>query len=112
MSNTLWTEKIKNDLIDNVTNIIEQYIPNFSSCIESSVLFSPIDLEEKLGMTEGSINHGELTLDQFFFMRPTIALSQYDTPFKNLFLCGSSTHPGCGPNGSSGYNAAMEVLKN
>ena len=112
LRNTLWTDKIKNDLIENVTNIIEQYIPNFSSSIESSVLFSPIDLEKKLGMTEGSINHGELTLDQFFFMRPTIALSQYDTPFKNLFLCGSSTHPGCGPNGSSGYNAAMEVLKN
>ena len=112
LKDSSWTDKTKNSLTENVTKIIEQYIPNFSSCIESSVLFSPIDLEKKLGMTEGSINHGELTLDQFFFMRPTIALSKYGTPFKNLFLCGSSTHPGSGPNGSSGYNAAMEVLRN
>ena len=112
LNNSSWNEETRDSLTKNVTNIIKQYIPDFQSCIKTSTLFSPVDFENKLGMTEGSINHGEMTLDQFFFMRPTISLSQYKTPFKNLFLCGSGTHPGCGPNGSSGYNAAVEVLKN
>ena len=112
LNNSSWNEETRDSLTKNITNIIKQYIPDFQSCIKTSTLFSPVDFENKLGMTEGSINHGEMTLDQFFFMRPTISLSQYKTPFKNLFLCGSGTHPGCGPNGSSGYNAAVEVLKN
>ena len=51
-----------------------------------------------------------MTLDQCMFMRPTISSSQYKTPIKNLFLCGSGTHPGGGLHGTNGYNAARVML--
>ena len=36
--------------------------------------------------------------------------AQYRTPVKNLYLCGSSTHPGGGVMGAPGANAAREIL--
>ena len=68
-------------------------------------------METYFGLTEGNLNHGEMTLDQFFFMRPTISSAQYHTPIQNLYLCGSGTHPGGGQHGYNGMNAALEVLK-
>ena len=106
-----WDNNTKTQLTNNVTQTIGNYIPGFSSLIESSALYTPVDFESLLGLTEGSFFHGDLTLDQFFFMRPTMSSSQYKSPFENLYLCGSGTHPGCGPNGSSGFNAALEVLR-
>ena len=52
-----------------------------------------------------------MTLDQFFFMRPTISTSQYKTPFNNLYLCGCCTHPGGGLHGSNAVNAISEIIK-
>ena len=79
--------------------------------IETSIVHSPKDLEDEFGLTEGNLNHGEMTLDQLLFMRPTASSSQYSTPFKNLYLCGPGTHPGGGLHGMNGYNAAKKVLK-
>lgn len=52
-----------------------------------------------------------MSLDQFLFMRPTISMSQYKTPFKNLYLCGPGTHPGGGLHGTNALNAVKEILK-
>ena len=82
-----------------------------SSLIDSINLFTPLDIEKQFGINEGSFNHGEMTLDQFLFMRPTMSSAQYKTPIDNLYLCGSSTHPGGGIHGANGYNASKEILK-
>ena len=82
-----------------------------SSLIDSTNLFTPLDIEKEFGINEGSFNHGEMTLDQFLFMRPTMSSSQYKTPIDNLYLCGSSAHPGGGIHGTNGYNASKEILK-
>ena len=79
--------------------------------LETSFVHSPKDLETEFGLTEGNLNHGEMTLDQLLFMRPTASSSQYSTPIKNLYICGPSTHPGGGLHGMNGYNAAKKVLK-
>ncbi len=63
------------------------------------------------GLTEGNINHGELTLDQLYFMRPVPGWARYRTPIADLYLCGAGTHPGGGVSGAPGYNAAREILK-
>ena len=89
---------------------IENIIPNFSNLIESSHVLSPEDIENEFGLKEGNLNHGEMTLDQFMFMRPTISSSQYTTPIKNLYICGGGTHPGGGLHGGNGYNAAKTIL--
>jgi phytoene dehydrogenase-like protein len=61
-------------------------------------------------LTEGNIYHGELTMDQVFFMRPVPECARYRTPIEGLYLCGAGTHPGGGVNGASGYNAARAIL--
>ncbi len=106
-----WSDELNAQLKDNVVKVLENYIPNISSMIESSYVLSPVNLESQFGLTEGNLNHGEMTLDQFFFMRPTLSSSQYESPIKNLYLCGPGTHPGGGIHGTNGYNAAREILK-
>ena len=64
----------------------------------------------QLQAAEGSLYHGELTLDQILFMRPVPGWSRYRTPIAGLYLCGSGTHPGGGIPGAAGRNAAREIL--
>jgi phytoene dehydrogenase-like protein len=63
-----------------------------------------------LGITEGNIFHGDLRLDQLFFMRPLPAYARYATPVRALYLCGAGTHPGGGVTGAPGFNAARRIL--
>jgi phytoene dehydrogenase-like protein len=74
-------------------------------------VITPLDLERTYGLTGGHIFHGELALDQLFITRPILGWSRYQTPIKNLFLCGSGTHPGTGLDGRSGGLAAREIIK-
>ena len=105
-----WDSDSKKELSQNTIKVLENKIPHFSKLIETFVVHSPKDLEDEFGLTEGNLNHGEMTLDQLLFMRPTASSSQYSTPFDNLFLCGPGTHPGGGLHGMNGYNAAKKVL--
>jgi len=106
----IWDDQSKSILEKNTVQTIESVIPNFSTLIESSFILSPYDIEKEFGLKEGNLNHGEMTLDQFMFMRPTISSSQYSTPIKNLYICGGGTHPGGGLHGANGYNAAKKIL--
>jgi phytoene dehydrogenase-like protein len=96
---------------DTVVKTLTQYAPNLPQLILSHQIITPKDLEETYGLTGGHIFHGELSLDQFFTMRPLLDWARYNTPIKNLYLCGSGTHPGAGLTGGSGANAAREILK-
>jgi phytoene dehydrogenase-like protein len=111
LRNQTWSEELKVQLKNNVVRVLENYIHGFSDQIKSFAAFSPLDLEDKFGLTEGNLNHGEMTLDQFFFMRPTMSSAQYKSPIENLYLCGPGTHPGGGLHGTNGFNAAREILK-
>jgi len=92
-------------------NTLAQFAPGLPSLIESREVITPKDLEQTYGLTGGQIFHGELALDQLFTMRPLLDWAQYRTPIKNLYLCGSGTHPGNGLTGGSGANAAREIIK-
>ena len=72
---------------------------------------TPWDIENEVGLTEGNIFQGELTMDQLMFNRPVPGYAQYRTPVKNVYMCGSSTHPGGGVMGAPGANAAREILR-
>lgn len=96
---------------DTVVKTLTQYAPNLPELILSHQIITPQDLEDTYGLTGGHIFHGELALDQFFTMRPLLDWARYRTPIKNLYLCGSGTHPGVGLTGGSGANAAREILK-
>jgi phytoene dehydrogenase-like protein len=105
-----WEEQRK-ALGQTVVQTLAQYAPNLPELILTHKIITPLDLEEKYGLTGGQIFHGELALDQFFTMRPLLDWARYRTPIQNLYLCGSGTHPGAGLTGGSGANAAREILK-
>jgi phytoene dehydrogenase-like protein len=96
---------------DAVLQTLANYAPDLPSLIVERQVLTPLDLERGWGLTGGHIFHGELSLDQFFTMRPLLGFGQYGTPIKGLFLCGSGSHPGTGLTGGSGMNAAREIAR-
>jgi phytoene dehydrogenase-like protein len=96
---------------NNVIDTISEYAPNLKNIIIGKQVLTPLDLEREFGLSEGNIFQGELSLEQLFFLRPVPGWAQYRTPIKNLYMCGSATHPGGGIMGANGRLAALEILK-
>src|SRR5262249_5113182 len=105
-----WDE-VRDRYADQVIDIISEYAPNIRSLILHRHVLTPPDLERTYGMTGGNIFHGAMSLDQMFFLRPVAGWARYRTPIRNLYLCGSGTHPGGGVMGAPGYNAARIILR-
>lgn len=105
-----WDDK-REMLGDRVVKKIAEYAPNVPGAILARQVLTPLDLERTYGLTEGNIFHGDLRLDQLFFMRPVPGWSQYRTPVHGLYLCGAGAHPGGGVTGAPGRNAAHQVLR-
>jgi phytoene dehydrogenase-like protein len=96
---------------DRVVKKIAEYAPNVPNAIETRQVLTPLDLERTYGLTEGNIFHGDLRLEQLFFMRPVRGWAQYRTPIEGLYLCGAGAHPGGGVTGAPGHNAAHQALR-
>ena len=109
LENTSWPEQ-REAFGDNVIQTLAEYIPNLEEIILHRQVLTPWDLEQEIGLTQGNIFHGELSLEQLFFLRPVPGWSEYRTPIRNLYLCGSGTHPGGGVMGSPGQLAAGRIL--
>jgi len=105
-----WDEQREN-LGDRVTELIGQFAPNFPGSVIARRVLTPPDLEAQFGITEGNIFHGDIALQQMFFMRPLPQWSQYESPISGLYLCGAGTHPGGGVTGAPGFNAAHAILR-
>lgn len=105
-----WDDK-REWLGDRVVEIVGGYAPNVPGSVLARQVLTPLDLERTYGLTEGNIFHGDLSLEQLFFMRPVPGWSQYRTPLPGLYLCGAGAHPGGGVTGAPGYNAAHQVLR-
>jgi phytoene dehydrogenase-like protein len=105
-----WDEK-RELLGDRVVKKIAEYASNVSRAIVARQVLTPLDLERTYGLTEGNIFHGDLRLEQLFFMRPVPGWAQYRTPIHGLYLCGAGAHPGGGVTGAPGRNAAMQALR-
>ena len=95
---------------NNLAPLTDYAIRYFNDIIKHAEIRTPKELEKEVGLTEGNIFQGELTMDQLMFNRPIPGYAQYKTPIKNLYMCGSSTHPGGGVMGAPGANAAREIL--
>jgi len=105
-----WDEQ-RELLGDRVVEMIARHAPNVPGSIEARQVLTPLDLERTYGLTEGNIFHGDLVLEQLFFMRPVSGWARYRTPVDGLYLCGAGTHPGGGVTGAPGYNAARQILR-
>jgi len=96
---------------DAVVDRIAEFAPHIRDVILDRQVITPLDIERTIGLSEGNIFQGELSLEQLFFNRPVPGYARFRTPVRDLWLCGSSTHPGGGIMGANGRIAALEVLK-
>jgi phytoene dehydrogenase-like protein len=101
----------KEAFADLVVETVSRHAPNFKSAVLARQILSPLDLEERFGLVDGDIFHGQLGLGQLFSARPVLGYGNYRMPLKGLYLCGSGAHPGGGVTGVPGMNAAREIVK-
>ena len=106
-----WTPEKRDAFGESVIAKIERYSPGFRDLIVHMEVRTPHEIENEVGLTEGNIFQGELTIDQLFFNRPFPGYGQYRMPVRNMYMCGSSTHPGGGVSSACGANAAREILR-
>jgi phytoene dehydrogenase-like protein len=104
-----WDDK-REQFGDAVIDTLAEYAPNIRDIILHRQVLTPLDIERRFALTEGNIFQGELSLQQLFFMRPVLGWAQYRTPIRNLYMCGSATHPGGGIMGAPGRNSARKIL--
>ncbi len=90
---------------------IAEYAPGLPSQILDRQVITPLDYERAYGLTEGSIFHGQMGLDQLLLMRPAPGFVGYRSPIEGLYLCGSGAHPGGGLTAAPGFNAARQAHK-
>jgi phytoene dehydrogenase-like protein len=105
-----WTPEKRDAFGATVIDKIERYAPGFKDLVVHAEIRTPHEIENEIGLTEGNIFQGELTIDQLLFNRPFPGYGQYRMPLKNMYMCGSSTHPGGGVSSACGANAAREIL--
>ncbi len=104
-----WEDKrqgVGEHLIDTLTT----YAPNFRRALVDWTLFTPPDLEQRVGLTDGNIRHIDIIPHQMFARRPLPGWAQYRTPIPQLYLCGAGTHPGGEVTGAPGHNASQAIL--
>jgi phytoene dehydrogenase-like protein len=106
-----WTDEDRDAFGKTVIDQISNYSPNFKDLILHAEVRTPRELEEEVGLTEGNIFQGELTMDQLMFNRPFPGYAQYRGPVRGMYMCGSATHPGGGVMAAPGANAAREILR-
>jgi len=101
----------KDEAIERILEAVESHAPGFRASIVGLAALSPLDLERDFGLTGGDIFHGRLTLNQLWSARPLLGHADYRAPLRDLYLCGSGTHPGGGVTGAPGHNCARELLR-
>jgi phytoene dehydrogenase-like protein len=106
-----WTKAVKDDYADRCFAIVERYAPGFTASVIDRQILSPVDIEEKFGLTGGNIFQGTMPFHNLYLFRPVPGYANYKTPIKNLYMCGSAAHPGGGVMGAPGWNAARVMLK-
>ena len=106
-----WSTQQKQRFAEQVFSVLDQYAPNLRQQVLATDILSPADIEHRYGMQGGHWHHGELTLDQFLFVRPVAGSAQYQTPVDGLYFCGAGAHPGGGITGLPGRNAARVIVQ-
>lgn len=110
LRNGNWEHEREN-LVRNAYQVMDRFAPGFSDSVIAHKLYLPKDIEDDIRMPGGNTQHGELSLDQLFFMRPVPGYADYRSPVDDLYQCGASTHPGGAVSAVNGHNAAREILK-
>lgn len=92
-------DEVKNDLFNKKCDFIERFMPDFRDCIQDWKMMCSKDYNKLYHVTGGTWTHEMIEIKQMFDMRPVKGMSDCRAPIKNMYLCGSSNHPGPGING-------------
>ena len=103
----VWDDAARDAFGESVIATIEERAPNIRNIIVDKQVLTPLDIEQRIGLSEGNIFQGELSLEQLFFNRPVPGYARFRTPVDGLWMCGSATHPGGGIMGAPGRIAAL-----
>jgi phytoene dehydrogenase-like protein len=87
-----WDDQSREAFRRVVIETIAKYAPDIEQRIIASEVLTPFDIEREFHITGGHWHHGELTLDQFLFVRPVNGAAQYALPVDGLYLCGAGAH--------------------
>ena len=95
---------------DTAQAVLEEHFPGFGELVLHREVVTPVDIEERTGLSEGNIFAGEFLAPQMYVFRPAPGWSRYATPIRGYYQCGSGTHPGGCVIGSPGRLASQRVL--
>jgi len=100
----------KKDMTAIIESQIERFAPGFKERILAKHTFNTEQLQEhNPNYIGGDINGGIIDIGQLF-TRPALRISPYKTSAKGIYICSSSTPPGGGVHGMSGYHSAKKAL--
>jgi phytoene dehydrogenase-like protein len=90
---------------------VERFAPGFRALVSARSAMDSAEVERRnANYVGGDINGGLQDLRQLF-TRPVARPVPYSTPLPGVYLCSSSTPPGGGVHGMSGYWAAQAALR-
>ena len=99
------------DMTGRIEDQVERFAPGFRDRILGRATHGPAELEaNNANYIGGDINAGVEDIRQLVF-RPGQFVDPYWTGAPGLYLCSSSTPPGGGVHGMSGYLAARSALR-
>lgn len=104
-----WDER-RGEIGEHFIDTLAGYAPDIRDCLDDWQLFTPHDIEARVGLTDGNIRHLDIVPSQFLAGRPLPGWAHYRTPIARLYLCGAGTHPGGEVTGAPGHNAAQTIL--
>jgi len=107
---TIFAHYFPYNMAERMIDKIAQYAPNFRGAIMDKVVLTQQYFESTFNATAGDFCGGLLQPSQMWDRRPVPGYSDYTTPIKNLFMCGSACHPGPGITCVPGYNGAEAAL--
>ena len=108
--NGRWTKQVRDAYAKRILDRIAAHVSNLNSAMLGWRAYSPSDLEaQNMNLVGGDPYSGVCSVNQFLYRRPLKATQNHDTPVRNLFHIGASTHPGPGLGGLSGYMVAKRL---
>ncbi len=104
---------IRDEIADMVLARLSPYVTNINDdTVMWRYITTPKDIHNKfVDMYQGSYKQGAYTPLQMGYLRPNEQCSEYATPIKDLYLCGSCTYPGGTILLANGYNAADRIAQ-
>ena len=110
IKNGTW-ETRKEEMLDKWVNALARVSPNIKQLIVGRGGYSPLELEQKFGMTNGDAEHGTIRWYNEMSWRPMVGFGDHRTPISSLYLGGVQVNRGGSIGDIFGRNAAVAIME-